>query len=141
MKKIKTVGSVKDFVNKKEVIPETTQTKIIRIVDDNQFLFQAAGLAVGIIAASQFGLVDMAFAADKSAIDIQAEKIYYKIINIGKWFIVIKGAFDIIKNVTNGDFDSAKKNGLGYVLIYVILHALPWGFDQVDQAFKELRYR
>lgn len=132
MAKVKTVGSVKDFVNNRE-------SKIKRFIDDNSIVIKAVGLTVGIIAASQFGLVDMALASDKSAIDIQAEKIYYKIVNIGKWFIVIKGAFDIIKNVTNGDFDSAKKNGLGYVLIYVILHALPWGFEQVDAAFKELR--
>lgn len=131
MKKIKTVGSVRDFVNNRE-------SKIQRFIDDHSFVIKATGLTVSIIAASQFGLVDMTFAAD-SAIDRQAEKIYYKIVNIGKWFIVIKGAFDIIKNVTNGDFDSAKKSSLGYLLVYVILHALPWGFDQVDQAFKELK--
>lgn len=138
--KVKTVGSVKDFVNKKESPKESVGTKVIQFIDDHSFAFQTAGLTIGIIAASTIGFPDFTFAATDgfSVIDQKANEFYHKIIKVGKWFIIIKGAVDIIRNVVKGDFDSAKKSGLSNVMIYVILLALPWTFEQVDLLFSDL---
>lgn len=88
-----------------------------------------------LIALYLFSGSSMAFA---SGFDTGVSKIYWRIVGIGKWIILVKGAMDTIGSVGNGDFQTAKKNFLSYLLIYGILHALPTGFEWVEQAFKDL---
>lgn len=79
---------------------------------------------------------DVTFAA--SSIDTAANAIYRKLLNIGKWVIIIKGGIDTIQNAVQGELQSAKKNFLGYLLVYVVLWALPWGLKQVDLLFSDM---
>jgi hypothetical protein len=72
---------------------------------------------------------------DSTGIDAGAEKIYTKLVRIGKWIIIIKGAFDTISHTVQGDFASARKSGLSYMLVYVILLGLPWAFKQIEGLF------
>jgi hypothetical protein len=85
-----------------------------------------------------FGFDTLAFATDGNAIDQKANSIYAKLLLIGKWVIIIKGAMDTINNMLKGDNDSAKKSFLGYLLVYVILHGFPWAMNEVDNMFKEI---
>lgn len=75
---------------------------------------------------------------DSTGIDSAAEKIYTKLVRIGKWIIIIKGAFDTISHTVQGDFVSARKSGLSYMLVYVILLGLPWAFKQIEGLFDEV---
>jgi hypothetical protein len=78
-----------------------------------------------------------AFAAE-SSIDANAGKLYHKLIGIGKWIVLMKGAFDTISHTVQGDFVAARKAGLAYMLVYVILLGLPWAFDQIEGLFEEM---
>lgn len=78
------------------------------------------------------------YASAATGIDVGARKLYYEIVNIGKWIIVFKGGIDIVKSVTNGDFDSAKKGFFSYLLIYLLLLGLPYGLDKVDEVFQSI---
>lgn len=73
-----------------------------------------------------------------SGIDVQATKLYKKLIGVGKWIIIIKGGMETIKHVTEGDFPGAKKNFLGYLVTYAILWALPWAMGEVDKMFTDM---
>lgn len=85
------------------------------------------------------GLSGVAFAADTSTagIDKRANEIYHKILSVAKWVIVGKGAIDIIKHVSDGDLQAAKKGFLGYALVYGMLYALPWALDEIDHLFEK----
>lgn len=82
------------------------------------------------------GLTDQAFAG--TGIDEKANSIYKKLVKIGKWVIVAKGGMETIKNAADGDFDSAKKKFLGYLVVYALLWGLPWAMDQVEGLFDEV---
>lgn len=69
---------------------------------------------------------------DATGIDAGANKLYDRLLFIGKWIIIVKGAFDTISHTVQGDFVSARKSGLSYLMVYVILKGLPWAFRQVD---------
>lgn len=69
---------------------------------------------------------------DTTGIDAGANKLYDRLLFIGKWIIIVKGAFDTISHTVQGDFVSARKSGLSYLMVYVILKGLPWAFRQVD---------
>jgi hypothetical protein len=75
--------------------------------------------------------------AASTGIDKGAMKIYRKLINIGKWVIIIKGGLDIVGSITNQDMDSAKKRFIGYLMAYAALFALPWGMGQVEILFQD----
>lgn len=70
-----------------------------------------------------------------NSIDTGAKKIYAKLLNVGKWVIIFKGAWDTINNTIKEDFDKAKRSFLQYLLIYLILLAFPWALDEVDSVF------
>lgn len=72
------------------------------------------------------------------SLDDNGNAIYKKIIGIGKWVIIIKGGIETIQNVMGGDFDSAKKSFLSYLMVYGILFALPWGMNQIETVFSDL---
>jgi hypothetical protein len=80
------------------------------------------------------GSYDFAGAAS-SGIDIHARELYNKLLLVGKWIIIIKGAIDTINNVVQGDFGTAKRSFLGYLVVYMILNGLPWAMDEVDGLF------
>jgi hypothetical protein len=73
-----------------------------------------------------------------TGIDAGAEKIYDKILLVGKWIIIVKGAIDTINNTAQGDFASAKRSFLSYLIIYLILKAFPWAMNELDTIFKEM---
>jgi hypothetical protein len=75
------------------------------------------------------------FAGAASGIDIHARELYNKLLLVGKWIIIIKGAIDTINNVVQGDFGTAKRSFLGYLIVYMILNGLPWAMDEVDGLF------
>jgi hypothetical protein len=96
----------------------------------NGHLYCIAGLSLVLVS-----IPDTAFAS--TGIDKGGMKIYKKLVNVGKWIIIVKGGIDIITSITNGDIDSAKKRFIGYLLAYGTLWALPWGMDQVEQLFQD----
>jgi hypothetical protein len=69
---------------------------------------------------------------DGTGVDAGARKLYDRLLQIGRWIITIKGAFDTVSHTVQGDFVSARKSGLAYLMVYAILKGLPWAFDQVD---------
>lgn len=73
---------------------------------------------------------------DSQGIDAGASRIYTKLVSVGKWVIIIKGAFDTISSTVQGDFIAARKSGLSYMLVYVILLGLPWAFKQIEGLFE-----
>lgn len=98
----------------------------------NKSLYKGAGtLAISIIAA-QLICPGGAFAS----IDAGGQKLYSKIVPIGKWVIVIKGCIDTIQAILSGDFGAAKKSFLGYLLCFAVILGLPWSLDQVNEIFK-----
>lgn len=82
------------------------------------------------------GIPDVSFAS--SGIDKAAGLVYSKLLLVGKWIIIVKGAIDTINNVVQGDLGGAKKSFMGYLVVYLILNGLPWAMDQVDTVFKEI---
>lgn len=73
-----------------------------------------------------------------TGIDASANRMYSKLLNVGKWIIIIKGGIDTINNSVKGDFDTAKKSFLSYLIVYLVLNALPWAMNEVDNVFKEM---
>lgn len=90
------------------------------------------GLVVGFVILTGFDV------SAASGIDEGMTKMYSKLLNVGKWFIIIKGGFDIINSMMMGDFHSVKRGALGYLLIYATLQALPWGMNQIDEVFSTM---
>lgn len=71
-----------------------------------------------------------------TGIDARGAQIHMKLVGIGKWIIVGKGTVDIIQNVLNGDTDTAKSKFMGYLLMFALLLALPWGLNEVEALFR-----
>lgn len=113
---------------------EDVLTKLRRHFDKYGIVYKVVGTTIIIFIAG--GGFDYAFAS--SGIDVEAKKLYYELIGIGKWLIVFKGGIDIIKSVSNGEFDTAKKHFFSYLLIYLCLLGLPYGMDKVDQVFRNI---
>lgn len=124
--------SIKDFLHGR---PEPTETKLERHFRKYGIVYKIVGSTIVIIVAG--GGFDYAFAAGES-IEVGAQKLYAKLLSIGKWVIIFKGGFDTIKNMAGGDFDSAKKGFISYILVYIFLFGLPWAMDEIDTIFKDL---
>jgi hypothetical protein len=118
-----------------EFMRRETQSSVI-VIDLHDHLkkkkkyYYAAGITLILV-----GIPDVVSAS--TGIDKGGMRIYKKLINVGKWVIIVKGGIDIITSITNGDIDSAKKRFIGYLLAYGTLFALPWGMDQVEQLFED----
>ena len=97
-----------------------------------EMIIKVAGITLFLL----IGLPGTSHAA--TGIDIVADKLYKKLLNVGKWVIIIKGGIDTIQNAVQGDLQASKKNFLGYLLVYIVLWALPWGLKQVDIMFADL---
>jgi hypothetical protein len=98
---------------------------------------RAAGLSLVIMAALP-EVTEAASAVSGTGIDAGANAIYRKLINVGKWVIIVKGGIETIKNAADGDFQSVKKNFLGYGVTYGILWALPWMMAEIERLFTEM---
>jgi hypothetical protein len=126
--KVQTVGSISEFLHQKE---EPFSVKAERHFKKYGVVYKAAGVTIILLASGGTALAS-------SGIEIGAEKLYAKLLSVGKWVIIFKGGFDIIKNMASGDFDSAKKGFLSYLVVYIFLFGLPWAMNEVDTIFREL---
>lgn len=117
--------SVKEFMS--GTYPKE-ENKIVTHFRKYGKVYQVAGLTVIMITAPHFALAN-------TGIDVGAKKLYKELIGIGKWIIIFKGGFDILKYCGNGDFESAKKGFFGYLLTYLFLLGLPYLMDEVDNVF------
>lgn len=133
MKKVQSM-SVSQFLNKEE---DTAIIKLQRHLKKHHIKYKIIGTMLIIFVAGGVDFATPAMAAS-SSVDIAMRKIYFKLIDIGKWIIIIKGAIETIKSVTNGDFDGAKKHFFAYLIVYLLLLGLPWAFDEVDKLFSDL---
>jgi hypothetical protein len=127
--KVQTVGSVGEFLRREEAEPFSA--KVERHFKKYGFVYKAAGITIILLASGGHALA-------YSGIEAGAQQLYSKLLSIGKWVIIFKGGFDIIKNMASGDFDSAKKGFISYLVVYVFLFGLPWAMNEVDGIFKEL---
>lgn len=131
--------SVKEFMRGKDEVE--TKSKVAAHFAKYGIVYKVVGATVVIFVAG--GGMDYAFAAEAvqtaaSGIEIGAEKLYMKLLSLGKWVIIFKGGFDTIKHMAAGDLPEAKKGFVGYLLIYLLLFGLPWAMDEIDAIFKEL---
>lgn len=99
------------------------------------FIYKVIGSTVIIMVAG--GGFDYAFAA--GSLDESANRVYYKLVEVGKWIIIFKGGMETIKAAGGGDFDSAKKSFFSYLIIYLLLLGLPYGFNEIDKLFADLK--
>jgi hypothetical protein len=93
-------------------------------------VYLQVGLMIGGII---LGSPDSALASN---LDATGNRLYGKILGIGKWVIIIKGGIEIIQHITSGDTQSAKKIFIAYLIMYAALFALPWGMNEVEGIFK-----
>lgn len=112
---------------------ESMIESFIAHLDRHKIKYRVIGTAIILF----LGAADVSYASG-TGIDVGANKLYKRLIQVGKWVIIIKGAIDTIKNVADGDFQASKKNFLGYALTYAILWALPWTFNEIDKLFEEM---
>lgn len=125
-----TVGSVSEFLGGRQA--ELFSVKVERHFKKYGMIYKIAGVTV--ILLTGIGADVLA----SSGIDVEAGKLYKELIGLGKWIIVFKGGFDILKMIGSGDFDSAKKSFFGYLLTYLLLLGLPYGLDKVDSIFRNI---
>lgn len=128
MKKTKVVGTIGDFMNN---TPRSSKTHW----EKYGFVYKVVGTTMIFLVAG--GGLDYAFAA--SALDVSANRVYYKLVEVGKWIIIFKGGLETIKAVSGGDFESAKKSFFAHLIIYLLLLGLPYGFNEIDKLFAELK--
>jgi hypothetical protein len=128
--KVQTVGTISEFLHREK---EPFSAKVERHFKKYGMVYKVAGVTLIILTS---GLGSHAFAA--SGIDIEARKLYRELIGLGKWVIVFKGGFDILKMIGTGDLESAKKSFFGYLLTYLFLLGLPYALDKVDGIFDHL---
>jgi hypothetical protein len=98
------------------------------------FAYKVAGSAAVLLVTG----VDMSFAAG-SVIDAKANTLYYRIVDVGKWIIIFKGAVDTIKSTGAGDFDGAKKHFFSYLLVYLLLLGFPFAMNEIEKLFNDLK--
>lgn len=103
-------------------------------------IYSSAGKAAVLTAAVSFLGTDLTFASTAAdAVDAQGKALYYDIISVGKWILIGKGGIDTIKSATNGDLEGAKKHFFSYLIVYLALLALPWGYDRVEDVFMTVK--
>lgn len=128
MKKIMTI---REFLHREPDISFVEKAK--RNIKRNKSFYIAVG---------SYTLIFLCMGVDASAasnIDIKAGQIYKQLVGVGKWIIVVKGAMDIIKSATDGDFSSVKTKLMGYLITFLILLGLPWAFERIEEVFNEAK--
>src|SRR5574342_1210989 len=93
--------SISEFLHGKA--PEPFSAKVERHFKKYGMVYKIAGVTTLIlISAIPLGGGSVtAFAS--SGIDIEARKLYRELIGLGKWVIVFKGGFDILKMIGTGE--------------------------------------
>ncbi|MGI0016639.1 MAG: hypothetical protein ACREBU_24715 [Nitrososphaera sp.] len=135
MKKIQRM-SLHQFLNGDVVDQESFVKKAKKhIVQNKSFYIVVGGMTMFFLFC---GFDGAAVAAGSNGIDRGMSALYKRLISIGKWILVIKGAIDVIQSVTTGDFEIAKKRALGYLLSFLILLGLPWAFGEMERLFDGL---
>jgi hypothetical protein len=127
--KTQTVGSIKDFLRGQS--GESFSVKVQRHFKKYGTVYKVAGLSVIMLASGS-----TAFAS--TGIEAGAQRLYAKLLDIGKWVIIFKGGFDTIKNMASGDFDAAKRGFMSYLIVYIFLLALPWAMNEIDGIFRNV---
>lgn len=133
MARVETI-SFSQFINK-DYNTSKIKDAIISHLKRHKIAYRIIGATIIIFAS---GILDPTLYAAGTGIDAGGIKIYHKLVNLGKWIIVIKGGWDTIQHTIKGDFDHAKKSFLQYLIVYVILLALPWSLNQIDSVFKDI---
>ncbi|CDN41703.1 hypothetical protein [Paenibacillus sp. P22] len=112
-------------------------TIVVEHVERHKLIYRIGAITIMVLLGAG-GLHQVFAASDASGLvlDVGAQKLYHKLISIGKWVIIIKGAFDTIQATVQGDFVQARKSGLAYLMVYAILLGLPWAFGQVELLFE-----
>jgi hypothetical protein len=126
--------SIREFMDGSYKEEEKVINRLISHLKRNRIAYQIVGTSIIIFTAGGFDLTGYA----STGIDVGAEKLYQQLMKIGKWVIVFKGGWDTIHSTVQGDFESAKKRFLSYLLIYLILLGLPWALGQVDTLFHDM---
>jgi len=127
-------GSYKNVVDEDKLI-----NKVIAHLKRHKVAYRVVGTSMLIIFVSVGTVSAMGSDTVTTGIDAGGKRIYGKLMELAKWVIIIKGGFDTMNNMVKGDTDSAKKAFLGYLLVYVIMLALPWSLDEVDAIFKGMK--
>lgn len=110
---------------------------IVEHIDRHKIVYRIGAITITLLLGMGVGeALAAATTTSTTGIDVGAERLYMKLVRIGKWVIIIKGAFDTITATVQGDFITARKSALSYLLVYVILLGLPWGFNQVESLFE-----
>jgi hypothetical protein len=134
MKKIKRM-SIREFMNG-QMDQENFIKKAQKHINQNKsFYITVGGMTIFFLTC---GFDGSAMAAGTTGIDRGMSEMYKKLLSVGKWILVIKGAIDTIQSVTSGDFELAKKRSLGYLLSFLILLGLPWAFGEMEKLFDDL---
>lgn len=133
MKKVHSM-SFNQFFNQDE---DTAILKLQRHLKKHHIKYKVIGTTLIIFVAGGIDFATPALAA--SGIDEAGYQIYRKFLSVGKWIIMLKGGAHTIKSLSAGDTDGAKKHFFSYLLIYLVLLAMPWAFDEIDRLFDEMR--
>lgn len=120
-------GEYKDQIKKVKQIKKGKIYKVVMVSGIVLILF-ATGIDATLAATGNLNGV---------GIERGAEALYKILLKVGKWIIIVKGGIDTINNLLSGDYGQAKKGFLTYLIVYVILHGLPWALGQVDGIFEE----
>jgi hypothetical protein len=88
---------------------------------------KVAGLTVILLTTPQ-----VAFAA---GFESNAMDLYKKLLGIGKWVIIFKGAIETIKAVADGDTDKAKSSLIRHLVPFIVLMALPHAMNAAEDIF------
>lgn len=115
----------------------TTVDKIVTHLKKHKIKYQIVGITLIIFTTGVFDTSVFA-STGGTGLDAGGRHIYRKLVGLGKWVIIIKGGFDSIQSAIKGDFGSAKSSFLQYLLIYIILLALPWSMNQIEEVFKNI---
>lgn len=106
-------------------------SKIVVHFKKNKKIYIKAGLITTSICLSAFHpTLAAGFGAD--AIDSEGYRVYKIFLSIGKWVIVVKGGWDVIRATLGNDYDKAKKNFISYLCAYVFLLVLPNAMNFAD---------
>lgn len=110
---------------------------IVRLhVSKHKAIYRIGAMTVIFILAAATGVSADALGSPAGEIDNTAGMLYNELLKVGKWAIIIKGAFDTVSATIQGDFVAARKNAFAYMLVYVILLGLPWVFEKIEDVFQ-----
>lgn len=123
--------TIREFMSGDYQYGDSFIRKMVDHLERNKVKYKIVGMTIIVFLTA----TDIALASG-TGIDVGARKIYTKMLGVAKWVIIIKGGWDTINNTVKGDLDTAKKSFLSYLLVYVVLLALPWALGEVDTVFE-----